>query len=115
MKVAVLIEDYFDERELIYPLYRFMELGEVDVVGPELREYHGKYGFKVKAARVAAPEAAEEYDVIWIPGGYAPDRLRRSKAILEMVKQAVKLGKIVAAVCHGPWILISAGVIKGVE
>jgi len=114
LKAAVLVEDYFDERELIFPLYRLKELGfEVELVGPEVKEYHGKQGFRIAAAVKANPSRAEEYDLIWIPGGYAPDRLRRSREILELVRRAYLSGKVIAAVCHAPWVLISAGVIRG--
>lgn len=114
MKAAILVEDYFDEREFIFPLYRLKELGfEVDIVGPKVKEYHGKQGFKVKATVKVDPNKASEYDIIWIPGGYAPDRLRRSKEILEFVKRAYESGKVIAAVCHAPWVLISAEIIKG--
>jgi protease I len=114
MRAAILVEDLFDERELIYPFYRLKEMGfQVDLVGPEVKTYRSKLGMEVKADVSAEPELAEAYDVIWIPGGYAPDRLRRSKKVLEMVRRAVERGKIVAAVCHAPWVLISAGVVKG--
>ena len=114
MRAAVLVEDLFDERELIYPFYRLKEMGfQVDLVGPEAKTYRSKHGLEVKADVSAEPELAEVYDVIWIPGGYAPDRLRRSKKVLEMVRRAVERGKLVAAVCHAPWVLISAGVVKG--
>ena len=76
-------------------------------------EYHGKQGFRIAAAVKADPSRAEEYDLIWIPGGYAPDRLRRSREILELVRRAYLSGKVIAAVCHAPWVLISAGVIRG--
>lgn len=113
MKAAVLVEDLFDERELIFPLYRLKELGfQVDIVGPETREYHGKAGLAVKATKDARSALREEYDVLWIPGGYAPDRLRRSQEVLELVKKVAGKG-IVAAVCHAPWVLISAGLVKG--
>ncbi|MEM4669391.1 MAG: type 1 glutamine amidotransferase domain-containing protein [Thermofilum sp.] len=113
MKAAVLVEDLFDERELIFPLYRLKELGfQVDVVGPEVREYRGKVGLTIKADRDAQSALREEYSVLWIPGGYAPDRLRRSRAILELVKKVAEKG-VVAAVCHAPWVLISAGLVKG--
>jgi len=70
MKAAVLVEDLFDERELIYPLYRLMELGfEVDFVGPEAREYKGKSGLTIRANKDARSALAEDYVVIWIPGG----------------------------------------------
>ena len=114
LRVAILVEDYFDERELIYPLYRFKEAGaEVDLLAPKAGEYHGKNGFPLKISKTVSPELAEEYDVVWIPGGYAPDRLRRSRDVLEFVRRMYELGKIVTAVCHGPWVLISAGIIKG--
>ncbi len=113
-KAAVLIEDYFDERELIFPYYRLKEMSfEVDLIGPEIKEYHGKQGFKLSATVKVDPSKADEYDIIWIPGGYAPDRLRRSKEILEFVKNAYNKGKVIAAVCHAPWVLISAGIIRG--
>ena len=114
MRVAILVEDYFDERELIFPLYRFKEIGaSVDLVGPEIKEYHGKQGFRIKANVKADPKLAEKYDAIWIPGGYAPDRLRRYENVLSMVRKAYEKGRIIAAVCHAPWVLISSGIIKG--
>ncbi len=113
MKAAVLIEDLFDERELIYPLYRLQELGfQVDVVGPEVKEYKGKSGLILKATKDVRSALQEEYLVVWIPGGYAPDRLRRSKEIIQFVRKTAERG-VVAAVCHAPWLLVSAGLAKG--
>jgi len=114
VKVAILVEDLVEEVELVYPYFRFKELGaEVDIVGPDVKEYRGKHNVPLKAGRKADPALADEYDVLWIPGGYAPDRLRRHGSVLEMVKRVYESGKIVAAVCHGPWVLVSAGIIKG--
>jgi len=114
MKAAILVEDYFDERELIFPLYRLVELGfEVDLLAPKPGKYHGKQGFTVEAAKAVDPEAAGEYSLVWIPGGYAPDRLRRSREVLEFVRRVYEGGGVVAAVCHAPWVLISAGIIRG--
>jgi len=113
MKAVVLVEDLFDERELVYPYYRLKELGfEVDLVGPELREYRGKSGLVVRATKDARTALQEDYVVLWIPGGYAPDRLRRSKDVLELVRKVAERG-VVAAVCHAPWVLISAGLVRG--
>ncbi|MEZ0344973.1 MAG: type 1 glutamine amidotransferase domain-containing protein [Infirmifilum sp.] len=113
MKAAVLVEDLFDERELIYPLYRLKELGfQVDIVGPEAKEYKGKSELRVKATLDARSALNDDYLVLWIPGGYAPDRLRRSAEILELVRKTAKKG-IIAAVCHAPWVLISAGLVRG--
>ena len=114
LNVAILVEDYFDERELVYPLFRFKEAGAtVDLLGPEPRVYRGKNGLPVQANKAVDPKQADNYDVVWIPGGYAPDRLRRSKKVLEFVRRAHSAGKVIAAVCHGPWVLISAGIIRG--
>lgn len=114
MKAAILVEDYFDERELIFPLYRLREMGfEVELVAPRPGIYHGKQGFKIEARHAADPGRAGEYSLIWIPGGYAPDRLRRSREVLELVRRVYERGGVVAAVCHAPWVLISAGIIAG--
>ena len=113
-KVAILIEDYFDERELIYPYYRFIEAGfKVDLIGPKKGVFHGKSGYSMKADKSIDEVKPEEYDAVYIPGGYAPDRLRRYDKILEFVKKMYESGKLVSAICHGPWVLISAGLVKG--
>ncbi len=113
-KVAILLEDYVEESEFMYPFYRFQEEGwKVTVVAPEVREYKGKNGLKFKSD-VAIREGMEnEFDVVFIPGGYAPDRLRRNEKILTFVRKMYELGKPVCTICHGPWVLISAGIIKG--
>jgi len=114
VKAAILVEDYFDERELIFPLYRLLELGfEVELVAPRPGAYHGKQGFRVEAGQAADPGRAGEYSLLWIPGGYAPDRLRRSREVLELVRRVYERGGVIAAVCHAPWVLISAGIIAG--
>ncbi len=114
MKAAVLVEDYFDERELIFPLYRLQELGfEVDLLAPKPGLYHGKNGFPLRVDSAVDPGRAGEYRLVWIPGGYAPDRLRRSREVLEFVRRVYEAGGVVAAVCHAPWVLISAGIIRG--
>ena len=113
-KIAILIEDYFDERELIYPYYRFIEAGfEVDLIGPKKGLFHGKSGYSIKADKSIDEVRPEDYDAVYIPGGYAPDRLRRYDKILEFVKEMYRSGKLVGAICHGPWVLISAGIVKG--
>ncbi|MCD6458892.1 MAG: type 1 glutamine amidotransferase [Thermoproteales archaeon] len=112
-KVAILVEDYFDERELIYPYFRFMEAGyDVELIGPEKKEYHGKSTFTIHADKGVDEVKPEEYVALFIPGGYAPDRLRRHDSILNFVKTMNEKGKVIGAVCHAPWVLISAGIIK---
>ncbi len=113
-KVAILLEDFVEESEFLYPYYRFQEEGwEVVIVAPEVREYRGKNGLKFKS-QVRIEDAMEkEFDLVFIPGGYAPDRLRRNKTVLNFVREMYESGKPVCTICHGPWVLISAGLIKG--
>ncbi len=114
MKVALLLEDFVEESEFMYPFYRFKEEGwDVVVVAPEVREYKGKNGLKFKSDRSIEDGMEKEFDLVFIPGGYAPDRLRRNEKILEFVRKMYEAGKPVCTICHGPWVLISAGIIKG--
>jgi len=114
MKVGILIEELFDEREFIYPFYRVQESGlEPVVIGPESRGYKAKSGWMARAAAAASEVKASDLAGLVIPGGYAPDRLRRSEAVLELVRTIDDAGKPLAAICHAGWVLISAGVIKG--
>ena len=113
-QVAILIEDLFDEREFIYPYYRVMEAGfRPLVVGPEARVYKGKTGLSWKADAAASEVAADDLVGLLIPGGYAPDRLRRHEAVLELVRAVDRAKKPLGAICHAGWVLISAGVVKG--
>jgi protease I len=114
MKVGILIEELFDEREFIYPYYRVQESGlEPLVIGPESRAYKAKSGWMARADVAAHEVKAAELAGLVIPGGYAPDRLRRSADVLELVRTIDEAGKPLAAICHAGWVLISAGVIKG--
>ncbi|TCK04588.1 type 1 glutamine amidotransferase domain-containing protein [Phorcysia thermohydrogeniphila] len=113
-RVAILLEDFVEEVEFIYPFYRFKEEGfQVDVLAPRSGSFRGKKGLSFEANGKVNPERAPDYDCVFIPGGYAPDRLRRSVKVLEFVRNAFNNGKLVAAICHGPWVLISAGIVKG--
>ena len=114
MKVGILLEEIFDEREFIYPYFRVQEDGlEPLVIGPESRAYKSKSGWLARAEAAAGEVRAAELAGLIIPGGYAPDRLRRSKEVLELVRAIDEAGKPLAAICHAGWVLISAGVIKG--
>ena len=101
--------------ELWYPVYRLREEGaSVALVGPEAgKTYASKHGYPVKTDRAAKDVSADEFDAVVIPGGYAPDRMRRDPAMVQLVADAVKAGKTVAAICHGGWMLCSAGVLEG--
>jgi len=114
MKIAILVEDFYNELELWYPYYRLLEEGaEVKLVGPAAKVYESKHGLPAKADLSAAEVKAGDFQGIIIPGGYAPDKLRRYPKILDLVREVFENGGIVASICHGPWVLISANIMKG--
>ena len=113
-RVAILIEDLYQDLEVWYPYYRLQEAGaEVVVVGTGKKEYKGKYGYPIAAERSAEQVSASEFDAIIVPGGYAPDILRRHPAVIQLVKDAHQQGKVIGAICHAGWLLVSAGILKG--
>ncbi len=114
-RIAILAEDLYQDLELWYPLLRFREEGaEVIVVGSgRTREYTGKFGYPVVADASAQEVKAAQFDAVVIPGGYAPDHMRRYPAMVSLVREAALAGKVVAAICHGGWMLASAGVLPG--
>lgn len=114
-KVVILIEEMFNVFEFWYPYYRLKEAGaEVTVVGSGSAElYTGKPGTQARADVAADQVSAENFDGIVIPGGYAPDMMRRYPAMVGLVKDFYTAGKTVAAICHAGWMLASAGVLAG--
>jgi protease I len=114
-RIIVLVETMYNEMEFWYPYYRLKEAGaEVVVVGSKSAdEYASKAGIKVKADYSAAQIKASDFDGIIIPGGYAPDHMRRHPEMVQLVKDIYAGGKTVAAICHAGWMLASADIIKG--
>ena len=114
-KVAILVEDMFNIYEFWYPYYRLLEAGaEVVVVGSGRKDqFAGKPATDVKADVAADKVSAADFDGVVIPGGYAPDMMRRHPAMVNLVADAVSSGKMVAAICHAGWMLCSAGAVKG--
>ena len=113
-KVAILIDDMFEDAEFIYPYYRLLEAGlTVDIVGKKRSVYRGKHGPTAKATETIGDLKSSDYDAVYVPGGYAPDRLRREPEMVAFVKALYEEGKVVCAVCHGPSLLVSAGILKG--
>jgi len=113
-KVAILIDEMFEDAEFIYPYYRLIEAGLiVHVVAQKKMVYRGKQGTAAKATHTTGDLNRDEYDALYIPGGYAPDRLRRDPQMVDFVKVLFDSRKIICAVCHGPSLLISAGILKG--
>ncbi len=112
--VAVLAEDMYQELELWYPVLRLTEAGaEVKVIGTGQPTYTSKHGYPVAVHASADEVSAQDFDAVIVPGGYAPDRLRRYPAVLKLVREAFEQGKVVAAICHAGWVLVSAGILKG--
>jgi protease I len=114
-RIAILTEDMFDDQEFIYCNLRMREAGAtVTIVAPEAgKEYKSKHGFPNPADRAARDVRAADFDAVIIPGGYAPDRMRRDPALVQLVKDAVESNKVVASICHGGWVLVTAGVLRG--
>jgi protease I len=114
-RVAILAENNYQDLELWYPLLRLREAGaEVKIIGTGSAEtYTSKHGYPVTVDAAADEIKAADLDAIIIPGGYAPDLLRRYESILNLVREAHKQGKVVAAICHAGWVLVSAGILKG--
>ena len=112
-KVAVLVENIYEDLELWYPVFRFREAGaEVTVVGPERKGYLSKHGYPVEADAAMGEVRGEDFDAVIIPGGYAPDHMRRYEELVKLVRDAFRAGKVVAAICHGGWMLASADVVR---
>lgn len=114
-RVAILAENNYQDLELWYSLLRLREAGaEVQVIGTGSAEtYTSKYGYPVTVDAAADEVKAADFDAIIVPGGYAPDLLRRYEAVLKLVREAHQQGKVIAAICHAGWVLISAGILKG--
>jgi protease I len=115
-RVAILVEDGFEDRELTGPRDALEAAGAaVTIVGPTAgAEFRGKRGDAVVTAGLAAGTArVKDFDALVIPGGYAPDKMRMRHAMVDLAREAMDAGKPVAAICHGPQLLISANVLRG--
>jgi protease I len=114
-RACVLVESQYENLELWYPYWRLRELGlEVDLVGPETgKTYGSKEGYPCVSDTPIVVALERQYDAIIAPGGMAPDKLRRYPDILKLVKKIHDEGGVVASICHGPWVLISAKILRG--
>lgn len=114
MKVALLVEKEFQDMEVMYPYYRMQEAGhEATVLGLDAIAYKGKFGYPIKADDSVKDRSADEFDAVIIPGGWAPDFMRRVDDFTGFVRKMNEQGKVIASICHGAWILASADVCKG--
>ena len=114
-RIAVLVEREYEDMELWYPYLRLVEAGyEVSIVGPEVnKEYPSKHGYMIRSCTGMVEAKDQDWDAVVIPGGWAPDRLRIHPEMVELVRKTNERNGIVAAICHGPSLLVSADIVRG--
>jgi protease I len=110
-RIVILVDTMYQEMEVWYPYFRFQEAGaEVVMAGPQAGETYGsKFGYPAKVSLAFNQLKASDFDGVVIPGGYAPDHIRRHASANQFVKAMNAEGKLVASICHGAWVLCSAG------
>ncbi|MEM1227666.1 MAG: type 1 glutamine amidotransferase domain-containing protein [Planctomycetota bacterium] len=116
-RVLAFVGEIYEDLELWYPKLRLLEAGaSVVVAGPSAgTNYNGKLGYPCVSDAAIADCREEEFDGLLVPGGFMPDKLRRDAGVLDLVRRFDASGKPIAAICHGGWIPISAGVYRGVR
>jgi protease I len=115
LRAAVLVEQMYQEMEIWYPVYRLREAGcKVTLVGPDAgKDYPSKLGYPCKTDKAAKDVQADDFDILIIPGGYAPDHIRRHEAMIRLTSDMAEQGKVIGSICHGPWVLCSTQALKG--
>ncbi len=114
MNALIISADNFEDSELLVPLYRLQEEGVmVDVASTAKGMIKGKHGYEVQVNKALKEVNPDDYDVLILPGGKAPETIRKEKEALEIARHFFKKNKPVSAICHGPQILITAGLLKG--
>lgn len=116
-RILIFVGEDYEDLELWYPKLRLVEAGaKVVVAGPAARTvYLGKHGYPCESEIAIAEVRENEYDGVILPGGWMPDKLRRDPKVLTVVRTMAASNKLLAAICHGGWIAISAGVYRGVR
>jgi deglycase len=114
-RAAILVEQQYQEMEVWYPAYRLREAGcKVTFVGPEAAvTYPSKLGYPAKSDKAAKDVAPHDFNILVIPGGFAPDFIRRTEAMIRLTSGMAEAGKVIGAICHGPWVLCSTQALKG--
>ena len=116
-RLLMFVDEIYEDLELWYPKLRMIEAGaQVVVAGPEAEcKYNGKHSYPCVSEAAIRDMEADRFHGVIVPGGFMPDKLRRDPKVLDLVRQFAASGKLVAAICHGGWIPISAGVYRGVR
>lgn len=116
-RILVFVDDVYEDLELWYPKLRLQEAGaEIVVAGPKAGAvYSGKHGYPCRSDAAIGEMRSADFSGVVLPGGFMPDKLRRDPRVLELVREFSAASKLVAAICHGGWIAISAGVYRGVR
>ena len=114
MKALFISANRYEDSELLVPYYRFLEEGfEVDIMSMKKGLIKGKHGYEVEVTKTLAEVRPEDYGILVLPGGHAPEDVRKVQKAVEIARDFFLKGKPVAAICHGPQILITAGLLKG--
>jgi len=112
--IAILVGPEYEDLEVWYPKLRLEAAGfDAPLVGAEGQTFRGKHGYPAPVERSLASMDPAKLAGVLAPGGWAPDKIRRDPVALEMVRAVHSNGGLVATICHGPWILISAGIVRG--
>jgi protease I len=113
MKALIISADTFEDSELLVPYYRFLEEGiAADIASMKKQPIKGKRGYEVEVTKTLADVRPADYDILVLPGGKAPEAVRKEPAAVEIARDFFSKGKPVAAICHGPQTLITAGLLK---
>ena len=112
--LLTLVDDIYEDLELWYPMVRVQEAGYgMRVAGLELKTYRGKHGYPAASDLLLSEARSEDFCGLLIPGGFMPDKLRREQKVLDLTREFFEQGKLVAFICHGGWIPISAKILGG--
>lgn len=116
-KIVCFVEEDFEDLELWYPVYRLREEGAiVHLVGPQANyTYKGKYGVPCRTDKALSDIAAPDYDGVLVPGGWAPDKLRRYPEVISFIQEMDQAKKPIGHICHAGWVLASAKILQGVR
>ena len=113
-RVALLVENLFEDLEFWYPNLRLREAGAtVTVIGTDATTYRGKHGLEAEADTASRDADAAAFDAVVIPGGYAPDHMRRCAATVDLVRALHERERVVAFICHAGWVPVSADIVRG--